>query len=112
MTWLMAGRSGLVAVIALVSLPAFERASYAKKSSVDTTPLSLQGQSQPVVQNQGPASAGSVEVQAARFIECHISHHPLQGVPLRVCPLLVAEAQDHARPDGPEAATSAAVQKD
>jgi hypothetical protein len=82
-------QSGLLAF--LVGMLAFEHVSFAKIPAL-IEPATVPPTAPLVVHRAG---AGSItEPRATRYVECHISHRPLQGPRTqdRACPLLLAES--------------------
>jgi hypothetical protein len=101
MVHLVSWRTAIKGVTFLAMLVASERSSYAR------TPSLADCVSLPTASDLASASteaddihpqAGSSVIEAwrmARFVECHISHHPIAGLHSteRVCPLAFADAR-------------------
>jgi hypothetical protein len=79
-------------LVVVVGIIAVGRVSFAKTPPVIVAAASPSSD-RAVVYRRAPS--GTQELHAARFVECHISRHPIQGLRMqdRACPLLFAEDQ-------------------
>jgi hypothetical protein len=89
--------SGLIALALLVAMESISFAQTSSLGMVRSLSSTAPGADREAISRiYLPMKVGVTESQMARFVECHISRHPLLGPRMveRTCPLLVAEARD------------------